>query len=36
VTRNPQRRDSVLTTSVVLKPLKRMKEAHRVAVVKVT
>lgn len=36
VTRKPQRRESVLTTSVVLKPLKRMKEAQRVAVVNVT
>jgi hypothetical protein len=36
MTRNPQSREIVLTASVVLKPLKRMKEAHRVAVVKVT
>lgn len=34
--RKPQRREMVLTGSVVLKPWKRMKEAHRVAVVKVT
>lgn len=36
MTRNPQSRDMVLTASVVLNPLKRMKEAQRVAVVKVT
>ena len=36
VTRKPQRRERVFVTSVVLKPLKRMKEAQRVAVVKVT
>jgi hypothetical protein len=36
VTRKPQRREMVLMASVVLKPLKRMKEAQRVAVVKVT
>jgi len=34
--RNPQRREIVLTASVVLKPPKRIKEAVRVAVVKVT
>jgi hypothetical protein len=34
--RNPQRSDIVLTASVVLNPLNRMKEAQRVAVVKVT
>jgi len=34
--RKPQRREMVLTVSVVLKPLKRMKEATRVKVVKVT
>jgi len=36
MTRNPQRRETVLTLLVVLKPLKRMKEARRTAVVKVT
>jgi hypothetical protein len=36
VKRKPQIRDMVLTVSVVLKPLKSMKEAQRVAVVKVT
>lgn len=36
VTRKPQSRERVLTISVVLKPLKRMKEAQRVAVVNVT
>jgi hypothetical protein len=36
VTRKPQSNESVLTGSVVLKPLKRMKEAQSVAVVKVT
>jgi hypothetical protein len=34
--RKPQRREMVLTASVVLKPRKRMKEAVRVQVVKVT
>jgi hypothetical protein len=34
--RNPQSSEMVLTASVVLNPLKRMKEAQRVAVVKVT
>jgi len=36
MTRKPQRREIVLTASVVLNPRKRMKEADRVAVVKVT
>jgi hypothetical protein len=36
VTRKPQRRERVLTGSAVLKPWNRMKEAQRVAVVKVT
>lgn len=36
VTRKPQRSESVPTGSVVLKPLKRMKDAHKVAVVNVT
>ena len=36
IMRNPQSRDIVLTASVVLNPLKRMNEAQRVAVVKVT
>ena len=36
MTKNPQRREIVFIAEVVLKPLKRMKEAHRVAVVKVT
>jgi hypothetical protein len=36
VTRKPQISDNVLTVSLVLKPLKRMNEAQRVAVVKVT
>ena len=36
MTRNPLIRERVLTASVVLKPLKRMKEAQSVAVVKVT
>lgn len=36
VTRKPQRRESVLIGSVVLKPLYRMNEAQSVAVVKVT
>jgi hypothetical protein len=34
--RKPQIKERVLTGSVVLKPLKRMNEAQRVAVVKVT
>ena len=34
--RKPQRREMVLTASVVLKPRKRMNEAVRVQVVKVT
>lgn len=34
--RKPQRSEMVLTGSVVLKPWKRMNEAIRVAVVKVT
>jgi hypothetical protein len=34
--RNPQSKEMVLTASVVLNPWKRMKEAHSVAVVKVT
>jgi hypothetical protein len=34
--RKPHRREMVFTGSVVLKPLKRMKEAQSVAVVKVT
>lgn len=34
--RNPHSNEIVLTASVVLKPLKRMKEAHNVAVVNVT
>jgi hypothetical protein len=36
VTRKPQIKDRVLTGSVVLKPLNRMKEAQSVAVVNVT
>lgn len=36
VTKKPHNSESVLTGSVVLKPLKRMKDAQRVAVVKVT
>ena len=36
VTKKPQRRESVVTVSVVLNPLNRIKEAHSVAVVKVT
>lgn len=36
VIRNPHRSESVLTTSVVLKPENRMKEAQSVAVVNVT
>lgn len=36
VTRKPQSSDSVLTGSVVLKPLNKMNEAQRVAVVNVT
>ena len=36
VTRKPQMRESVLTASVVLKPLKRINEAQSVAVVNVT
>jgi len=36
MTKNPQRSDSVFTAEVVLKPLNRMKDAQRVAVVKVT
>ena len=34
--KKPQRSDIVLTTSVVLKPWKRIKEASRTAVVNVT
>jgi hypothetical protein len=34
--RKPQRREIVLLASTVLKPWKRMKEAMRVKVVKVT
>jgi hypothetical protein len=36
MTRKPERREMVLTASVVLKPPKRMKDATRVAVVNVT
>ena len=36
VTRKPQTRERVPTTSVVLKPLYKIKEAQSVAVVKVT
>ena len=36
IVRKPARREIVLTVSVVLKPRKRMKEAMRVKVVKVT
>ena len=36
VTRKPQSRDKVPIASVVLKPLKRIKDAQRVAVAKVT
>lgn len=36
VTRKPAMRDMLLIGSLVLVPLKRMKEAQRVAVVKVT
>jgi len=36
IVRKPQRREMVFTVSVVLKPEKRMKEATRVKVVKVT
>jgi hypothetical protein len=36
MTRKPQRREIVFTGSEVLKPLKRMNEAHRVNVVNVT
>jgi hypothetical protein len=36
MTKNPQRREIVFMAEVVLNPLKSMKEAHRVAVVKVT
>lgn len=36
VTRKPDRRERVFVTSVVLKPLKRMKDAQSVAVVNVT
>jgi hypothetical protein len=36
ITKKPLRRDNVLTASEVLKPPYKMKEAHRVAVVKVT
>ena len=36
IVRKPQRREMVLMASVVLKPRKRMKEAIRVKVVKVT
>ena len=36
IVRKPQRREMVLMASVVLKPRKRMKEARRVKVVKVT
>jgi len=34
--RKPQRREMVLTASLVLKPRKRMKDATRVKVVNVT
>lgn len=34
--RKPQRSEIVFTGSEVLKPRKRMNDAHRVAVVKVT
>lgn len=36
MTRKPLIKEMVFTLSEVLKPLKRMKEAQRVAVVKVT
>lgn len=36
VVKKPHRSDRVFTGSFVLKPLKRMKDAQRVAVVKVT
>lgn len=36
VVRNPQIKESVFVGSVVLNPLKRIKEAQRVAVVNVT
>ena len=36
VMRKPHSNESVFTVSVVLKPENRMKEAQRVAVVKVT
>ena len=36
MTRKPHKSDMVFTASVVLKPLKRMKEAQSVQVVKVT
>lgn len=36
MTRKPQRREMVFTESAVLNPLNRIKEAHNVAVVKVT
>lgn len=36
VTKNPQSKESVLTGSLVLNPVKRINEAQRVAVVKVT
>jgi len=36
MTRKPHNRDMVLIAEVVLNPLKRMKDAQRVAVVKVT
>jgi hypothetical protein len=36
IVRKPQRREMVLLASTVLKPWKRMKEAMRVNVVKVT
>ena len=36
IVRKPQRREMVFMASVVLKPRKRMKEAIRVKVVKVT
>ena len=36
IVRKPQRREMVFMASVVLKPRKRMKEARRVKVVKVT
>lgn len=36
IVRNPQSNEMVLTASLVLNPLKRIKEAHSVAVVNVT